>query len=144
MRMVSLPVGVLTTAASYEWCSTSLVAHILRLNLQSIVFSRYMFCPNHLHAYSLKKIGRYLKITRYRGLILNTNNNIFNIDSYPDADFSGMYRHDKPDDTSFVKSRTIYIIKILDFPVLCQSKLQTETSLSTIKSEIVDLAQNCR
>ena len=36
-----------------------------------IFFASYMFCPNHSHETVLKRIGRYLKATRNRGLILD-------------------------------------------------------------------------
>ena len=107
-------------------------------------FSRYMFCPNNLHEYTLKQIGGYFKQTRNHGLILNTNREIFSIDSYPNADFSGMYEHEKPADTSFFKSRTGYKFTFSDCPILGKSKLHTETSLSTMEEEIFDLAHNCR
>ena len=77
-------------------------------------------------------------------MILNPNRELFNIDSYLDADFSGMYRHENLDDTSFANSCTSYIIKILDCPVLWPPKLQTETSLLTTEAEIFDIAQNYR
>ena len=51
-------------------------------------------------------------------MILNTNMKILNIDSYPDADFAGMYVHEKPDDPAIVKSRISYIIIFSYFPVL--------------------------
>ena len=77
-----------------------------------------LFCPNNLHEYALKQICRYLKLTRDLGLILNHNRELFNINIYPDADFYGMYRHEKPSDTVFGKSLTGYIITFSDFPVL--------------------------
>ena len=77
-------------------------------------------------------------------MTLNPNREILNIDSYPDADFSRMYRHEKLDDTYFFNRRTSYIINILDFPVLWQPKLQIETSLLTMEAEFFDLAQNDR
>ena len=49
--------------------------------------ARYIFCLNYLHEEYLKKIGPYLKLTRDHELILNTNKEIFNIDSYSDAYF---------------------------------------------------------
>ena len=88
-----------------------------------------MLFPNNLHEYALKKIGRYLIQTRNRGLILNTNREILNIDSYPDADCAGIYGHENPDDTSFVQSCISYRIKFSYCPVLKKSKLYTETSL---------------
>ena len=56
-------------------------------------FARYMFCTKHFHEDYLKQIGRYLKLARYHGLNLNTNRELFNIDSYLDTDLSGMYVH---------------------------------------------------
>ena len=77
-----------------------------------------MFCLKYLHEYSLNQVVRYLKQTRNRGLILNTNMEILNIDGYPDADFAGMYEHEKPDDPAIVKSRISYIITFSYCPVL--------------------------
>ena len=58
-------------------------------NIFDIVFAFnccaiYMFCPKHSHGEALKKIGQYLKLTRDRGLILNSNMELFNIFSYTD------------------------------------------------------------
>ena len=75
---------------------------------------------------------------------MNPNREIFNIDGYPDADFSGMCGHEKPTDPACGKIHTGYIIIFSYCPVLCQSKLQTETALSDIEIEIVALAHNCR
>ena len=72
--------------------------------------ARYMFCPNHFHEEALKRIGWYLKLTQDHGLILNPNRGLFNIYSYPDADFSVMYGHDNSIDPACVKSRTSYVI----------------------------------
>ena len=66
----------------------------------------YMFFPKHFNGEALKRIGWYLKMTWDRGLILNTNRELFNIDNYPDADCSDKYGNYKPDDTSFFKIRT--------------------------------------
>ena len=43
-----------------------------------------------------------------------------------------------------MKSRTGFVITVSDCPVLWQSKLQTETALSTMEAEIVALAHSCR
>ena len=68
---------------------------------------RYIFCPKHYIEEALKQISRYLKLTRDRGLILNPNRELFKIDGYPDAYFSGMYVHEKPTDPACVKSCTV-------------------------------------
>ena len=82
-----------------------------------------MFCPRHSYELALKRIGRFLKATHSRVLILNPSFNLKK-DCYPDADFSGMYRHKKIHDPACVKKGTGYIITMADYPVHWQSKLQ--------------------
>jgi hypothetical protein len=106
--------------------------------------ARYMFCPKKSHELALKRIGRYLKATRDKGLILNPSGDVLKIDNYPDADFAGMYGYEENDDPTCVKSRTGYVITVADCPVLWQSKLQSETALSTMEAEIIALAHSCR
>lgn len=113
--------------------------------------ARYMFSPRRIHEEALKRIGRYLKATRDRGLVLDPRlapnsdgPDVLGIDSYPDADFAGMYGFEKNDDPASVKSRTGYVITVASCPVLWQSKLQTETALSTMEAEVVALAHSCR
>ena len=103
-----------------------------------------MFCPKRSHEEGLKRIGRYLKNTRDHGLILNPSGDKLKIDSYPDADFAGLYGYEESTDPSSVKIRTGYVINVADCPVLYHSKLQTETALSTMEAEIVALAHCCR
>ena len=105
--------------------------------------ARYMFAPRNIHEIAIKRIGRYLKATRDKGLILNPCEEL-RIDNYPDADFAGMYGHEVITDPSCVKSRTGFIITVANCPVLWMSKLQTETALSTMEAEIIALAQSCR
>jgi hypothetical protein len=62
------------------------------------------------------------------------------IDAYPDADFAGMYGHEKPTDPACAKSRSGFVIVFAGVPVMWQSKLQTETALSTMEAEIISLA----
>ncbi len=73
--------------------------------------ARYMFCPKHSHELALKRIGRYLKQTSDRGMVMNASTDICKIDAYPDANFAfaGMYGHEKPVDPPCVKSRTGFV-----------------------------------
>ena len=59
------------------------------------------------------------------------------VDAYPDADFARMYGHKKPTDPACAKSRSGFVIVLARVPVLWQSKLQTETALSTIEADIL-------
>ena len=106
--------------------------------------ARYMFSPKQSHELALKQIGRYLRATRTRGIVITPSENLLSIDAFPDADFCGMYGVEKPNDPACVKSRTGFVICISNVPVLWMSKLQTKTALSTMEAEISALAHCCR
>ena len=106
--------------------------------------ARYMFNPKHIHELALKRIGRYLKQTCDRGMVMNPSSDVCKIDAFPDADFAGMYGHEDHTDPACAKSRTGFIITFAGCPVLWQSKLQTETALSTMEAEIIALSACCR
>ena len=91
--------------------------------------ARYMCCSINSHETALKRIGRYLKATRDRGLILNPNSDVCRLDCYLDADFSRMYGHELPTDPGCVKNRTVFVITFDNCPIYWASKLQTETAL---------------
>ncbi len=99
-----------------------------------------MFCPKHSHELALKQIGRYLKQTPDRGMVMNPSSNVCKIDAYPDADFAGMYGHEEHTDPACAKSWTRFIITFADCPVFWQSKLRTETALSTMEADIIALS----
>jgi hypothetical protein len=105
--------------------------------------ARYMFNPRLSHEKALKRIGRYLKATRDKGLILNPSGEL-RVDAYPDADFAGLYGHEKTTDPACAKSRTGFLLTVSNCPMVWVSKLQTETALSTMEAEIIALAHCCR
>jgi hypothetical protein len=53
---------------------------------------------------------------------------------------AGMYGYERHDNSSFVKSHTGYVINVANCPVMWQSKLQTETALSTMEAESVAIS----
>jgi hypothetical protein len=87
-----------------------------------------MFCPKKSHEEALKQIGRYLKATCNRALIINPSSGMLKIDAYPGVDFAGMYGYERHDNPSCVKSWVGYVINVANFPVMLQSKLQMERS----------------
>ena len=105
--------------------------------------ARYMFNPRLSHEKALKRIGRYLKATRDRGMVLTPSGDL-KIDAFPDADFAGLYGHEKTNDPACAKSRTGFVITVSDCPMVWMSKLQSETALSTMEAEIIALAHCCR
>ena len=76
-----------------------------------------MFCPKHSHELAPKQIGRYLKQTPYRGMVMNPSSDVCKIDAYPDADFAGMYGHEEHTDPACAKRRIGFIIIFADCPV---------------------------
>jgi hypothetical protein len=103
-----------------------------------------MFCPKHLHELALKCIGPHLKQTSDHGMVMNPSSDVCKIDAYPDANFARMYGHEDHTDCACAKSRTGFIITIAECPVFWQSKLQTETALSTMEAKIIALSACCR
>jgi hypothetical protein len=75
---------------------------------------------------------------------VNPSTELCKIDAYPDADFAGMYGHEKPTEHSCVKSHTGFVITSSGVSILWQSKLQMETAFSTMEAEIIALAACCR
>ena len=105
--------------------------------------ARYTHLPKRSHENALIRIGRYLKGTLDKGLIL-TPSETLKIDCYPDADFAGLWNRDDIQDPHCVRSRTGYVINLADCPVLWKSRLQTEIALSTMEAEYVALSTSCR
>ncbi len=102
--------------------------------------ARYMFNPKRSHELALIRIGKYLKGTRTKGLIVKPSGGLLNINAYPDADFAGLYGHESPDDPACVKSRTGFVILVANCPICWKSTLQSKTALSTTEAEISALA----
>ena len=84
-------------------------------------------------------------MTRDKGLILNPAKAL-NVNVYPDADFAGLYGYGDISDQTCRQSRTGFIITVANCPVLWlwQSKLQTETALSTMEADTVAFMACCR
>ncbi|KAL7460170.1 hypothetical protein ACHAXS_000633 [Conticribra weissflogii] len=67
-----------------------------------------MFCPKLVHEQALKRIDHYLKAAADKGLIMKPSEKLLKMNSFPDADFAGMYRQEAMDDPVYVKNRTGY------------------------------------
>jgi hypothetical protein len=97
----------------------------------------------HIHEVAIICIGRYLKGTMERGMIMTPTAEP-KVDYYPDADFARLYGHKDAQDPNCVCSRTRYIITAFGCPVLWRSKLQTEIALSTMEAECIAISTACR
>ena len=105
--------------------------------------ARYTFSPTKRHEKALVHIGRYLKGTLNKGLILTPSAEL-KLDCYPDADFAGLWNHQSYDDPHCVCSRSGYVITLSDCPVVWVSKMQTAIALSTTEAEYIALSQSCK
>jgi hypothetical protein len=104
--------------------------------------ARYTFGPKQTHKDALIRIGRYLKETIGKGLIMTPSAEL-KLDSYPDTNFPGLWNRDDKHDPHCVCSCTGYVIFLSDCPVLWISKLQTKIALSTMEAEYVLLSTLC-
>jgi hypothetical protein len=102
--------------------------------------SRFIHCAKRSHEIALERIGRCLKKTRGKGLILKPSKNL-DIDCYVDADFCGLWSREDAHDPVSVKSRTGFAICIANCPIVWSSRLQNLISLSTMESEYVALSE---
>ncbi len=89
------------------------------------------------------KRGQYLKGILDKSLILSPSKTL-HIDCYPDSDFSGLWKYKDNQDRHCIRSRTRYVITLVNCPILCSSKLQTEIVLSAMEAEYVPLSTSCK
>jgi hypothetical protein len=107
--------------------------------------ARYTHGPTVKHARYLKHIGRYLKHTRTKGLLLNPKRDSpLDIQCFVDADFAGLWTPEDQDDPHSLKSRTGYVIMLAGCPVVWKSKLQTLIAQSTMEAEYIALSTACK
>ena len=95
--------------------------------------ARFMFAPKRSHELALKRIGRYLVRTYNKGLILNPKDaTSLHIDSYPDADFAGLYGHESVTYPVCARSCTGFIIAVSNCSVITYLSLQIETAVKEL------------
>ena len=132
---------------SEKWNYRSVVGRLLYLSGNSrpdIAFAvhqvaRFSHEPKRSHEVAVKRIVRYLKGTRNRGLVFRPRDD-WKIDCYVDADFCGLWGSEDPDDPVVAKSRTGFILTLAGCPLMWVSKLQTEVSVSTMMAKYVALS----
>ena len=107
--------------------------------------ARFVHSPKRSHELALIQIGRYLKGTLDKGLILRpTAIETLNVNIYVDAAFACGWQTEEGSNPDSVKSRTGYIIEIANCPVMWVSKLQTTIATSTMESEYTALSMCLR
>ena len=101
---------------------------------------------NGLMEIALERIGRYLKGTIDKGIILKPDpvKNELKMDIYVDAAFASGWGTKLGTNPDSVKSRTGYVILIAGCPVVWCSKLQECIACSTMESEYTALSMALR
>ena len=116
-----------------SWSYPSLVGMLLYLSGNSrpdTAFAenqaaRFILCPRLIHETAIKRIARYLKGTRDRGLGINPKEQNLTLTLYSDADFVGLWNVEESDDPICVRSRTGYVIAMGGVPLVWSSMLQS-------------------
>jgi hypothetical protein len=101
--------------------------------------ARFTHCPKQSHGAAVKRILRYLKGTRTKGMALTPNKKL-SVDCFVDADFAGLWKHEDEQDPTSVKSRSGYLLMFMGCPLIWGSKLQTQIALSTMEAEYIALS----
>jgi hypothetical protein len=104
---------------------------------------RFSSNPKRSHEAALKRIGQYLVGTVNRGLIIRPTTNL-KVDCYVDADFAGIFNMEDENDPRSVRSRTGFILTLVEVPILWKSKLQPLIALSTMEAEYITLSTALR
>ena len=134
-----------------EWSYPAVVGMLLYLSSHTrpdIQFAvhqvaRFSHCPRKSHAQAVKRIVRYLIHTRERGTSI-TPDLKQGLDCYVDADFAGLWGYEDEQDPASVKSRTGFTLTLFGCPIIWQSKLQTEITLSSTAAEYVAFSMAMR
>ena len=105
--------------------------------------AKYSIYPKQSHKEAVKSIGRYLKKTKDKGLVF-TPNGSNGLECYANVDLAGAWCREDADQVESVLSRTGYIIKFVNFPIVCVSKIQIKIALSITEAEYISLSQIMR
>ena len=125
-----------------DWSYASVVGMLLYISNNTcpdITFAvsqvaRFTANPNQSHATAVKMIVQYLWQTRNMGLVVRSNGT-YNLATWVDADFAGLFTQEPPESPMSVKSRYGYIITFGGMPLIWKSQLISEHCLSTLHSE---------
>jgi Reverse transcriptase (RNA-dependent DNA polymerase) len=96
--------------------------------------ARFAVSPKTEHGDAIKWLGRYLKGTRDKGLILRPNGKS-GLEVYVDADFVGNWDPLDTENRDSARSRHGYVIKYNGCPIVWKSQMATEIAMSSTESE---------
>jgi hypothetical protein len=128
-------IGKLLYLDKSTWSDISHAVHAL---------AQHTVNPTKQHGELVKWLGRYLAGTRDKGPIFRPVDGKF--DCYVDASFCTDWDKDaiSATDPTPVKSRTGYVIRFANCPIVWASKLQSLIALSTTEAEVIALSTATR
>ena len=87
----------------------------------------------------MERICWYLQGTKDNGLVFYPSKKIM-VDCYADADFTGLWEHENPQDPIFTGRITGFVVTFANCILLWVSKLYTDIALYALHSEYVALS----
>ena len=105
--------------------------------------ARFTDSPRKEHGNAIRWLGRYLKGTKNKGLIIRADPSK-DLQMFVDADFAGNWDRKESDKRDTARSRHGYVIKYGGCPVTWKSQLQTEICLSSTESKYTGLSYALR
>jgi hypothetical protein len=123
-----------------DWAYASIIGMLMYLaaNMRpDIVYAvhqaaRHTHYRRASHSHTFKRILCYLQGTNNRGNIFRPDNSM-KVDCYVDANFAGLWKAEHDQDPICSKSRTGYVIKFCNVPIVWVSKMQPQIALSTME-----------
>ena len=105
--------------------------------------ARFQADPRYSHTKAVQWLGRYLHGTSEQGIILQPDDELFQV--YADADFAGTWnRETAGEDSDTARSHLGYVIKFAGCPLTWASRLFSDIVLSTTEAEYVALSESLR
>ena len=105
--------------------------------------ARFSIDPKLSYERAIHRIGHYLRGINNKGFIFRSKK-IKDLECYVDSNFAGEWDKDDASNPEAVMSRTGYVIKYANWPVLWCSKVQSEIDLSTTETDYIALRQSMR
>jgi len=138
-------------AFNEQWSYRSIIGKLnflaqnTRPDISFAVHQCAKFCNNpcQSHGIAIKQIGRYLKATADKGLILRPDGTN-QLNAYVDADFCGAWSYEQAYVRDHNLSRAGYVITYSGCPIYWKSTLEKQIALSTCEAEYIALSMCCR
>ena len=101
--------------------------------------ARFTHQPWQSHVVEVKRIARYLHQTKNEGMLFCPQTEL-RVDCHVDADFAGTFSMENKQDPACAKSQTEYVIIYGGAPLLWESIMQTQITLSPMEAKYVALS----